>query len=283
MVSQRGHGVEQIGGLNEGYFGWSTGHLRISPYLHRALVRFPRIGRPGYHAAVSGTGTKYLSHLVATMAGVAGITGCMATAEHTQIGLSYHSQAPIQRVPGAESIKVNVIAKDMRDNKEWVCAQSGHGYTTARQAVGIIESLTPPAALVSRALKAELSNRGFEIDYKGIPVVANVATFSCYRGGGSAVDAAVGIDLFVYQAGRPPNGREFFYRYVKGEYVDQGHVFRVWNGENAKTALEAALEDAMKQLFSDHRFIDTLLNPAVQAPLPSVKRTPPPPMRYTPN
>jgi hypothetical protein len=169
----------------------------------------------------------------------------------------------------------------MRENKGWVCAQSGHRLQNARQAVGIIESTTPLDGLVSHAFKAELSHRGFDIDRRGVPVVANIVVFSCYSGGGPAVDATVGIDLFVYRAGRPPIGQEFFYRYFKGEYVDRGHVFRAWNGENAKTALEDALEDAMKQVFSDRNFIRTLLDPAVQAPPPSAKQ-PPPPMPYTP-
>ena len=210
-------------------------------------------------------------------------TGCLATADQRLISLTYRAQAPVERVLGAESIKVNVKANDMRESKNWICAQTGNGYTTARQAVGIIESVTPPAGLVSRAIKAELSHRGFDIDYRGIPVVANVAMFSCYRGGGPAIDATVGIDLFVYRAGRPPIGREFFYRYVKGEYLDQGHLIRAWNGENAKVALEAALEDAMKQLFSDRRFVNALLNPLLQAPPPPAKKSPPPPMPYTPN
>lgn len=144
--------------------------------------------------------------------------------------------------------------------------------------------MTAPARPVSRAIKAELSHRGFDIDYKGIPVVANVGRFLCYRGDVvSTIDAMVGIDLFVYRAGRPPIGQEFFYRYIKGEYIDREKGVRWWNGENAKRALEAALEDAMKQLFSDGRFVNVLLDPSVQAPPPAAKRPPPPPMPYTPN
>jgi len=209
--------------------------------------------------------------------------GCQATAGYPQVSLSYLAQSPVERVPGAENIKVNVMAKDMRPNKDWVCARSMPQLGMERQAVGRMESTTPPAGLFSRAIKAELSHRGFEMDYKGIPVVANVDTFVCYCAGRmSTIDAEVGVDLFVYRAGRPPIGQEFFYRHVKGEYSDQDPL-KLWDKENAKIALEAALADAMKQLFSDRRFINALLNPAVQAPPPVAKQPPPPPMPYTPN
>jgi hypothetical protein len=236
----------------------------------------------GYHAAVLTMGDHFNIRIL-VMTGFVVCTGCMATAEYPQISLSYRSQPAIQRVPGAESIRVNVTAKDMRPNKDWVCARAGQQLGNERRAIGNIESVTPPAGLVSRAIKAELSQRGFDIDYKGIPVVANVGTFLCYCAGRlSTIDAEVGIDLMVYRAGRPPIGQEFFYKYVKGEYLGRDEL-KLWNGENAKFALEAALEDAMKRLFSDRRFVQALLNPAVQAPPATAKQPAPPPMPYTPN
>ena len=207
-------------------------------------------------------------------------SGCMATAQHPQIGLSYRSQSPVEREPGAERIKVHVLAEDVREDKGFVCAESGHRVGNASQVVAVIETSTPPAELVGRALEAELSHRGFDMDAKGIPVVVKVVTFLCYRGGGPTVDATVEIDFFVYRAGRQPVGREFFHRYVKGEYLDQGRDFTAWNGENAKVALEAALVDAMRQLFNTQRFVDALMDPAVQAPPPSAKQQP---MPYLPN
>ena len=238
----------------------------------------------GYHGAVLEIERRRHSRaLLGIVTSLAVSAGCLGTVEYPQISLSYRAQGPVERVPGAEAIKVNVVAKDMRPNKDWVCARSMPAIGIERQAVGRMESVTPPAGLVSRAIKAELSHRGFEMDYKGIPVVANVDTFVCYCAGRlSTIDAEVGVDLFVYRAGRPPIGQEFFYRHVKGEYSDQDPL-RTWDKENAKIALEAALEDAMKQLFSDRRFINALLDPAVQAPPPSAKRPPPPPMPYTPN
>lgn len=203
--------------------------------------------------------------LIGIMAMLAVGSGCMATAQHPRIGLSYRPQSPVEREPEAESVQVNVMTKDMREDKDFVCAQSGH--RDANRMVEVIESSTPPAELMGSAIEAELSHRGFGLDSKGIPVVAKVVTFLCYRGGGPTVDATVEMDLFVYRAGRPPIGREFFHRYVKGQYVDQGRDFTAWNGENAKVALEAALADAMRQLFSTQRFIDALMNPAVQAPM----------------
>jgi len=200
--------------------------------------------------------------IIGIMAMLAVGSGCMATTRHPQIGLSYRPQAPIEREPGAEGVKVNVMTEDRREEKDFVCAQSGH--RDAGKMVEVIESSTPPTELIGSALEAELSHRGFGLDSKGIPVVAKVVTFLCYRGGGPTVDATVEMDLFVYRAGRPPVGREFFHRYIKGEYLDQGRDFTAWDGKNAKVALEAALADAMRQLFSTQRFVDALMNPAVR-------------------
>ena len=53
------------------------------------------------------------------------------------ITLSYRAQAPVERVPDAEKVRVNVSTKDMRENQHYVCAQSSY----ERQAVNGIESL----------------------------------------------------------------------------------------------------------------------------------------------
>jgi hypothetical protein len=198
--------------------------------------------------------------------------GCATTEPIDTINLSYQSQAAVAPMPGAEAIQVKVTANDMRENKDWVCAQSGHRLENSRQAVGTFASASSPASLVSRAIKAELSHRGFDIDYRGIQVVANVSTFVCYPVPILSIGAEIEIGIFVYPAGRPPIGRELFYRYVKGEYLD-GQSMR-WTGENAKAVLEFALADAMKRLFSDRRFLSVISSAQAQGTAPAEKSSP---------
>jgi hypothetical protein len=190
--------------------------------------------------------------------------GCAGPAPVT---LSYQAQPGVTRLPGAEAIRVKVVVKDLREQKGWVCAKSGQLLQNARQAVEAMPSRTDPAGLVSRALKAELGHRGFDIDYRGIEVDGSLVTFLCHPEQGLLkIAASVEFDLSVYRAGHGPFERELYHRFVAGEYVTPDRDLQRWTVENATIALEAALADAMKQAFDDRRFVATLLNSAAQSP-----------------
>jgi hypothetical protein len=73
--------------------------------------------------------------------------------------------------------------------------------------------------------------------------------------------AEVGLDISVYLAGRPATGQPVYYRYVKSEFFDDVECRR-WGGKRANAVLEDALEDAMKKLFADPKFIQALLDPS---------------------
>jgi hypothetical protein len=235
-----------------------------------------------YHAAVVERASSQLCQVVLAVLAVSAVSsGCGTLGGTAPISLSYQAQAPVARLPGAESVQVKVVVNDLREQKDWVCARSGRQVENARQATDTIASTTAPAGLVSQAIKAELSHRGFDIDYRGVQVVANLVMFLCYPSGPFSIEATVGIDISVYPAGRAPAGQQLFYRYIEGERLPLREA-ELWSSEFAKPALEAALGDSMKRLFGDRRFINALLSPAARTPAPAPNKTPPPPMLYDP-
>jgi hypothetical protein len=213
------------------------------------------------------------------------MTGC-ATSPPPPLALPYHARSPVERVPGAEKVKVNVSAEDLRANKAVVCGRAVRG-----QWYPAFTSTPEPGPFVQRALKAELAHRGFDLDSKGVPVVLTLAAFYCERkeAGGGLVDALGGVtdaevdfDVSVYSRGRQRRGQEIYSRHARGVHedkpVDSGHPFFE---EVAQGALQMALERAMQQLFSDPRFVVALLSPAAQAPPPPpTGKTPPAPLLY---
>jgi len=177
------------------------------------------------------------------------------------IPLSYRSQSPVPRVPGAEGITVSVTTNDRREITEGICGKIPQGF---RRTV-VLDTTTDLTGLVSRSIKAELSHRGFEIGSKGVQVVANLWIFYCQPGGqGETVDADVSIDVFVYRAGHPPIGQELYYRYVHGEHIRRKLVLS-WSMGYAREILESSFADAMKQLFADRRFLNTLMSKEAQS------------------
>jgi len=198
---------------------------------------------------------------LACFAFLAPVTVCaIGCAVAGPVTLSYQAQSPVAPVPGAEKVRVKVIVRDMRQQKAWVCAKSGQRMENARQAVGTMSSRTPPAGLVSRALKAELTHRGFDIDYRGVEVFGSLVTFLCYPDGPFKIGAAVEFDLSVSRAGHRPFEPELYHRLIVGEHTPKEIL--TWTNDNATIALEGALADAIKQVFIDPHFVKTLLDSA---------------------
>jgi hypothetical protein len=198
------------------------------------------------------------------------------------IPLAYYARSPVTRVPGAEKVSVHVIADDFRGDKAMVCA-----HFNALGWLGAAHPSTPePAAFVQRAVKAELAHRGFDLGSKGVPVVLALSSFYCERkdrvnGLLGFTDADVDFDLSVYSRGRQRAGQEIYHRHVTGVFRDR-NIVGPFSIEGAQAALQAALEDAIKQLFSDQGVVNTLLSPAAQAPPPPPTGRTPPPMIYDP-
>src|SRR5512139_3335886 len=109
--------------------------------------------RPGYHVVVSVSGSRrYGRTLIGFATSVLVGTGCMATSPPLIINPTYHAQAAVARVTGAEKVRVYVVPKDLREYQDWICAQFSSRVDDPTRVTGRFNSASPPAGLVSRAI-----------------------------------------------------------------------------------------------------------------------------------
>ncbi len=199
-----------------------------------------------------------------SLAATALLSGCALTKAY--VGLAYKAQDKVERVAGAEAVKVKVQVADARTVKDRVSVKkNGYGMEMA-----LIIATNDVADLLTQAIQTELSHRGF-VAAGGSAVVA-VELSKCYSDfkmgfwSGSA-QAEVVLNAQV----KSPAGDLVFSKLVTGEGHNPG--IQITSGENAKIALDSALNDAVAKLVNDSLFIGSLFK-AVKGSRAEARATP---------
>jgi uncharacterized lipoprotein len=181
------------------------------------------------------------------------ITGCAITQDH--IRLAYVPQQNVSRVAGAENVPVQALVTDDRKITDKVsCKKNGYGMEMA----AIIADDNVPY-VVRSAIELELDSRGFPIKTNGIPILVSLSKFySDFKIGfwAGTAEAEVTMEVQIKDA----KGTIIFNKLLTGEGTEQN--CQICSGTNAKLSLDAALQDAMRRLFSDKAFIDALFKAA---------------------
>ncbi|HXE42185.1 MAG TPA: YajG family lipoprotein [Candidatus Baltobacteraceae bacterium] len=190
---------------------------------------------------------------------IALLSGCALT--EAKIPLAYQPQKS-GHLTGAENVKVTVDLIDQRDSKDAV----GHKVNTYGMEMAAIVATNDVAEVVKHAIEIELVNRGFNLTTNdAIHVEITLHKFKNeFKTGFWAGDAVAEITINILI--RNTDGHIAFAKLFSG----QGKVpnIQLASGENARVALDNALENVMAQLFEDTSFTDTLVN---------LKKTPAPP------
>lgn len=180
------------------------------------------------------------------------MAGCAFTKEH--ITLQYNQPTLIAPVQGAKNVTVNVQVIDQRADKTKVGSKkNGFGAETAP-----ILATEEVAITVRKAIEQELSARGFVIESEQalVQVSANLIRFyNDHKMGFFAGDAVADLNMDV-----TVKSKEGGVLYVK-QIVVQGieKNIQALSGNNARIALNRALENGMKVLFEDKAFVSALL------------------------
>ena len=183
---------------------------------------------------------------------VASLSGCALTTE--QIELNYAQQTGVSRIAGAENVSVNVQVADHRLDKSKVSSKkNGFGMEMAP-----ITAAEDVAVTVRKAIEKELQARGFQLgsDAALVKVAADVTRFyNDHKMGFFAGDAVADLNLSV-----SVKSKDGALLYAK-QIVAQGKEAntQLATGNNARIALERALENGMKTLFEDQAFLSALL------------------------
>jgi uncharacterized lipoprotein YajG len=181
------------------------------------------------------------------------LTGCGVKKDY--ITINYTPFSGVQRISGAEAVTVKVLAVDERKNKEDV-GKKGYEYDF----LGAIIVQNDITDTVSRAIQSELQSRGFSLGEGSVVILSQITRFyNEFKGFPEKAVSEVTMNIQV----KNKSGSIVFTKVVSGEGVNSDVLLRT--GENAKVALDAALKDAIRQLFDDDAFF-TALYKASQMP-----------------
>lgn len=183
---------------------------------------------------------------------VASLSGCALTTE--QIELKYTQQAGVSKFAGAESVSVNVQVADQRLDKGKVSSKkNAYGMELAP-----ITAAEDVAVTVRRAIEQELQARGFHLgsDTALVKISADLTRFyNDHKTGFFSGDAVADLNLSVTVKSR--NGEHLFSRHIVAQGMEPNT--QLATGNNAKIALNRALENGMKTLFEDQSFLTALV------------------------
>lgn len=194
------------------------------------------------------------------------LCGCALTKDYVTV--AYIPQANVARISGADKVKVQVSVSDLRSIKDRVSAKK-NGYGMEMAAIINKEDV---ADTLKRALEAELSNRGFAMSNGDVLLLAELSKFwNDFKIGFWSGDAVAELTMNVQI--KRADGSIAYSKAVTGGGTKP--KIQMASGENAKTALNAALQDAVAKVFSDPALTESLLKASKepQAPVAAGSRS----------
>ncbi len=163
------------------------------------------------------------------------------------ITISYAPQGSAKAPPGASGTVVDVQVKDIRSNKSEV-SKKGDEYEILAPIV--VEN--DVAQILREAIQTELKSRGFDVGDGGSVVVAELSKFyNRFRAGKSEAE------VFIHVQVKKAKGGLVYSEIVEGKGINPNVMLR--SGENAKIALEAAMQDAVNRLMTNVEFLDAII------------------------
>ncbi|MDA8129204.1 MAG: YajG family lipoprotein [Betaproteobacteria bacterium] len=182
----------------------------------------------------------------------ASLSGCALTTE--QIEINYVPQTGVSKIAGADKVPVDVTVVDQRLDKSKVSSKK-NGFGAEMAPITATEDV---AVTVRKAIEQELRARGFRLDSDAalVKVAADVTRFyNDHKMGFFAGDAVADLNLSV-----TVKSKDGALLYAK-QIVAQGKEAntQLATGNNARIALERALQNGMKMLFDDKAFLSALL------------------------
>jgi len=189
---------------------------------------------------------------IASCVAIVSFSGCALTTD--QIELQYNQQHGVSKIPGASSVSVNIQVADQRQDKSKVSSKK-NGYGMEMAPILTTEDV---AVTVRRAIEQELRARGFPLssDAALVQIAVDLTRFyNDHKIGFFSGDAVADLDMSVIVKSK--KGDLLYSRRVAAQGTEPNT--QLASGENAKLALNRALENGMKSLFEDQAFLSALM------------------------
>lgn len=178
--------------------------------------------------------------------------GCALTTE--RIDLACVPQSAVSTIPGANSIIVSLQVNDQRQEKGYKVSAKKNGFGMEMAPILSNEDVT---VTLRRAIEQELRSRGFSIGNEAlVSVIVDLTRFwNDYKTGFFAGDAVADLSMSISVKNK--NGNLIYARHLTAQGVEAS--IQLMTGNNARLALNKALENSMKLLFEDQAFIAALI------------------------
>ena len=189
---------------------------------------------------------------IASCVAVFALSGCALTTD--RIELQYNPQQGVAQISGANNAYVNVQVVDQRQDKSKVSTKKN----TYGMEMAPIIATEDVGATLRRAIEQELRARGFQLGSADalVQIVADLNRFySDHKVGFFAGDAVAELNLSVTVKSK--KGVVLYMRQVAAQGLESNT--QLYTGENARLALNRALENGIKYLFEDQAFISALV------------------------
>ncbi len=176
-------------------------------------------------------------------------SGCALTKDY--VVLSYDAQTNVEKIKGADAVKVRVEFSDARKVKDKVsCKKNSYGMEMAP-----IIAQNDAAETVKNAIETELKNRGFNLTEGSVSVSAELNKYyndfkTGFWSGRAVAELVMNVQV------KKPDSSIIFSKMIAGESTISN--LQLASGKNAKIALNGALKDAISKLFDDPSFIDSI-------------------------
>lgn len=188
----------------------------------------------------------------ASCAVITSLSGCALTTD--RIELQYSQQQGVVQIPTASNVSINVQVADQRQDKSKVSSKK-NGFGMEMAPILAVEDV---AVTVRKAIEQELKSRGFKLssDAALVLITADLTRFyNDHKIGFFAGDAVADLNMTVTVKSK--KGDLLYARQVMAQGVEPNT--QLMSGENARLALNRALENSMKSLFDDKEFLAALV------------------------
>jgi uncharacterized lipoprotein YajG len=180
------------------------------------------------------------------------LAGCALTEE--RIDLTYALQPGVSAIPGANNVLVSVQVNDQRQEKSNKVSSKKNGFGMEMAPILANGDVT---VTIRRAIEQELQSRGFSISNEAIVlIIADLTRFwNDHKIGFFAGDSVADLNMSI--SVKNNNGNLIYSRHITAQGVEPN--IQLMGGNNARLALNRAIENGMKLLFEDQAFIAALM------------------------
>ncbi len=182
------------------------------------------------------------------------LSGCALTVDN--IDLNYKKNENIAKISEAKDIKVSITINDKRTNLSRKVSAKKNGYGVEMADIIANEDIS---LTISKAFEEELTARGFSVSNKDalVNITADLTRFyNEHKLGFFSGDAVADLNMLV--SIKHPSGNILYSKQITCQGIEKNT--QIASGQNAKLALEKALQNGMKILFEDKNFISSLIN-----------------------